>query len=203
MLQANSNIKKRGTTRFPFSFSCFPFMFSIMLFQIFYSPHPTPEDTMLREMVVKELKEIGRRFTKTVSVFEEADAGFSPKEEMHSVAYTIAHAGESIVWLIEGGFNPGGFDMDFEAQHRKVAEKSSTLAEALAHFDECVERAVAVIEKRGDFDFMGTLPAGPVLGGQPKIMLIEAVSDHTASHRGTLGVYARLLGKVPPMPYED
>ncbi len=28
-------------------------------------------------------------------------------------------------------------------------------------------------------------------------------SSHTAHHRGALAVYARLLGKVPAMPYMD
>ncbi len=31
--------------------------------------------------------------------------------------------------------------------------------------------------------------------------MISAITDHTSHHRGALSVYARLLGKVPAMPY--
>ncbi len=156
---------------------------------------------MLRELAVGQMTEIGKRFRKTISVFEEGDAEFKPREEMHSVVYTITHAAESIAWLIEGGFRPEGFDMDFEAHHRRVAA-ITTLSDALAHFDSCLARAITLLESKSDEDLLAKIPDGPVMGGLPKFALIEAVSDHTASHRGTLGVYARLLGKKPPMPYE-
>jgi len=37
----------------------------------------------------------------------------------------------------------------------------------------------------------------------PRLVVIGAISDHTAHHRGALTVYARLLGKEPKMPYMD
>jgi uncharacterized damage-inducible protein DinB len=39
------------------------------------------------------------------------------------------------------------------------------------------------------------------MGGLPRQCIVGAISDHTAHHRGALGVYARLLGRVPAMPY--
>ena len=39
------------------------------------------------------------------------------------------------------------------------------------------------------------------MGGQPVSDVFWGLVDHTAHHRGALTVYARLLGKVPPMPY--
>ncbi|NJL28826.1 MAG: hypothetical protein HC897_13505 [Thermoanaerobaculia bacterium] len=39
------------------------------------------------------------------------------------------------------------------------------------------------------------------MGGKPRAAIIGAIVDHTAHHRGTLTVYSRLLGYVPPMPY--
>jgi uncharacterized damage-inducible protein DinB len=41
------------------------------------------------------------------------------------------------------------------------------------------------------------------MGGQPRHSIIGALIDHTAHHRGALTVYARLLSKVPPMPYGE
>jgi hypothetical protein len=40
-----------------------------------------------------------------------------------------------------------------------------------------------------------------MLDGAPHAAVINGITDHTAHHRGSLAVYARLLGKVPPMPY--
>jgi len=48
---------------------------------------------------------------------------------------------------------------------------------------------------------MTPMPEGPVLGGAPRIAIVSGITDHTAHHRGALTVYARLSGKVPPMPY--
>jgi uncharacterized damage-inducible protein DinB len=39
------------------------------------------------------------------------------------------------------------------------------------------------------------------MGGAPKRAVISGIVDHTAHHRGSLAVYARLRGKVPTMPY--
>ena len=37
--------------------------------------------------------------------------------------------------------------------------------------------------------------------GAPRAAVVGPIVDHTAHHRGALTVYARLLGKVAPMPY--
>jgi hypothetical protein len=39
------------------------------------------------------------------------------------------------------------------------------------------------------------------MGGAPRASIIDGLTDHTAHHRGSLAVYARLRGKTPPMPY--
>ena len=36
---------------------------------------------------------------------------------------------------------------------------------------------------------------------EPRLGVVSGIVDHTAHHRGSLAVYARLRGKVPPMPY--
>jgi len=37
--------------------------------------------------------------------------------------------------------------------------------------------------------------------GAPRAAVVSGIADHTAHHRGALSVYARLIGKEPPMPY--
>jgi uncharacterized damage-inducible protein DinB len=41
-----------------------------------------------------------------------------------------------------------------------------------------------------------------IMEGAPRCAIVSALTDHTAHHRGALSVYARLIGKEPPMPYE-
>jgi uncharacterized damage-inducible protein DinB len=42
---------------------------------------------------------------------------------------------------------------------------------------------------------------GALMAGEPRTEMLVAFNDHFAHHRGALSVYARLLGRVPPMPY--
>ena len=44
---------------------------------------------------------------------------------------------------------------------------------------------------------------GEIMTGAPKISVVGGIVDHTAHHRGALAVYARLLGKIPQMPYAN
>ena len=68
-------------------------------------------------------------------------------------------------------------------------------------FAKAIQHAVSTIEKMSEEDLRKPLPAGPVMGGAPKLAVVSAMNDHTAHHRGALTVYSRLLGKVPDMPY--
>ena len=139
-------------------------------------------------------------FEKTVSCLEEADSGFAPKEGLFTVAQQIAHTAQVVDWFIEGAFNrEGGCDVDFEGQARVILAVTS-LKEANAWLDRAFKKAVEVIASKSEAELMEPFP-GEVMGGRPKGMLVGAIADHTAHHRGALAVYARLLGKEPPMPY--
>ena len=107
-----------------------------------------------------------------------------------------------IDWFIEGAFLPDGFDMDFEAHDRQV-RAIATLADARAWLARSIENATQTIDARSDEEWGQPLPAGPVMGGEPRAAIFGAITDHTAHHRGALTVYARLRGKTPPMPYMD
>ena len=42
---------------------------------------------------------------------------------------------------------------------------------------------------------------GEIMKGAPKMAVIGGITDHSAHHRGALSVYARLLDRIPMMPY--
>ena len=63
--------------------------------------------------------------------------------------------------------------------------------------------SVAVLDQQSAETLLSALPEGPIMGGEPRAAVVGAICEHTAHHRGALSVYARLLGKVSPMPYGD
>ena len=111
----------------------------------------------------------------------------------------VAHAAQTIDWFIDGAFAPNGFDLDFEGHERKVRAVTS-LSDARAWLAKSVENAQAVVASKTDEEWGQPLPDGPVMGGQPRAATFGAITDHTAHRRGALTIYARLRGKVPPMP---
>lgn len=150
----------------------------------------------------QEIRSTRKFFDTSTACLDEADSGFAPVAGTWTVAQQVAHVARTVDWFVEGTFRSEGFDMDFD---RHVAEilpvRSLTEARAWAAraFD-AAEKAFgeATLESLGQ-----PLAEGPVMGGMPRQSVIGAIADHTAHHRGALTVYARLLGKVPAMPYMD
>ena len=52
-----------------------------------------------------------------------------------------------------------------------------------------------------DAELMAPIADGPIMGGAPRMAIVNGITDHTAHHRGALTVYARVSGVVPPNPY--
>jgi len=121
-------------------------------------------------------------------------------EGVYTAAQQVAHAAQTIDWFMEGAFSPQGFDLDFEAQDRKVREVTS-LADARARLSRAVENAQELVNSKSDEEWSQPLADGPIMGGQPRAAVFGGITDHTAHHRGALTVYSRLLGKTPPNPY--
>ena len=93
-----------------------------------------------------------------------------------------------------------GFDMDFD---KHIAD-----SHAASGFDACKQLVVSafsdareLIGQQTDEALLKPLPEGPIMGGAPAMTVVSGIADHTAHHRGSLSVYARLLGKTAPMPY--
>ena len=154
----------------------------------------------MNERLVAELDAALEFFNRSTGSLTEEDSDYTPVDGVFSTAQQVAHAAQTIDWFIDGAFGPSGFDMDFEAHERKVCGVTS-LSDARAWLARSVENARGVIESKTPEEWVQPLPEGPVMGGQPRAAIFGAITDHTAHHRGALTVYARLRGKVPPMPY--
>jgi uncharacterized damage-inducible protein DinB len=158
---------------------------------------------MIKEHLLRELRESERFFLNTVSCLSEEDSLFRPKDESFNVAGQVAHAALSIRWFIEGAFErEDGFDMDFAA-HQIEVSKHQSFTESIALLKYEFDYAKGVIATKSEDDLTATLPKGEVMSEQPRWSAILGVLEHTAHHRGALAVYARLLGKVPSIPYMD
>ena len=153
----------------------------------------------LSEGLVKELESTRTYFKRTLSAFDMEDEGFAPSPELYTVAGHVAHAADSVDWFIEGAFGEG-WDMDFEGLIAK-AKDVTTLQDATEWFDRAFENAITVVGAASDDVLYGRIPDARIMDGAPRLAVISGIVDHTAHHRGSLAVYARLVGKEPPMPY--
>lgn len=153
------------------------------------------------EGFVQWLKEMKQMFLRSSSALTEEDSMFAPVEGMYTAAQHVAQVAMTVDWFVEGGLGDKPFDLNFEEAERKVREVQS-LTQARQMLEEAFQR---VIDKTASMDpakLNELMPPGPILGGVPRHTIFGAICDHTAHHRGALTVYAQLLGKTPPMPYE-
>ncbi len=147
----------------------------------------------------KELENALKFFNSTISVFGEADSEYAPEPELYSVAGHVAHTADTVDWFVEGAFG-SGWNMDFEAEVAK-SKAVKSLEEAKERLQQAFANAAAVIGAATDQQLFEPIPDKRIMEGAPRCSIVSGVTDHTAHHRGALAVYARLLGKEPPMPY--
>lgn len=140
-------------------------------------------------------------FQRVLRVFVEEDSNFTPAEGMMSLAQQVAHVGHTALWFRDGALN-GSFDMDFEA-HAQAISGHNSLGKARDQLDQAFAQVITTVEEKSEDWLLQTLPPGPIMGDLPRYAVLLSIEEHTAHHRGSLAVYARLLGKTPPMPYMD
>ena len=148
---------------------------------------------------VEQLKSTLKFFETTLSVFESGDAGFAPSPDVYTVAGHVAHTASSVDWFIEGAFGEG-WDMDFDGDIAK-AKAVTSLEEATTSLHRAFDNAIAVVGAASDEELFTPISDTRIMDGAPKAAVVSGIVDHTAHHRGSLAVYARLIGKVPLMPY--
>jgi len=156
----------------------------------------------MKDGLQAQLASIKEFFDRSTRALDESDSNFSPKEGMFTTSQQVAHAAQTIDWFIQGAFAPGGFSMDFENMEKEVRAMTSLKA-ARSWMDKACAAAKVSIDAHSDAEWNTPLPEGAIMGGMPRFLIFGAISDHTAHHRGALTVYARLRGKVPPMPYME
>lgn len=154
---------------------------------------------MLTESFIPGLENQRGYFLKTIACLDEADAAFTPAEGMLSVVRQVAHAANIVDWFVEGAFRAEGLSEDWEAQARKEATVG-TLLEAQGWFNAAYDRALEAVRSHSWEEWQEPIAPG-IMGGAPRAAIFSGMADHTAHHRGSLAVYARLLGKTPEMPY--
>ncbi len=154
----------------------------------------------MKEQCLGEIKAIKEFFERSSGCLAEEDSSFAPVEGALTAAQQVAHAAQSIDWFVDGMTQPEGFDMDFEKHWTDVLPITSLTA-ARQWFAKSIQSALDAVDAMSEDDLSAALPDGPIMGGQPRSSVIGGMMDHTAHHRGALTVYARLLGKIPQMPY--
>jgi uncharacterized damage-inducible protein DinB len=152
--------------------------------------------------LIQELKTSQEFFERSARCLAEEDSGFRPAEGMYTVAQHVSHAARTIDWFVEGATSPEGFDMDFE-QHIAEATAVTSLNAAREWLAQAYDRAIQTFGSKSEPELERLLPDGPIMGGAPMRVVVGAVVEHSAHHRGALTVYSRLLGKTPLMPYME
>ena len=155
----------------------------------------------LKQEALAGLEATRKFFDRTTSVLAEADAPFRATPETMTVAGHVAHVAQTVDWFREGALEDR-WRMDFEAMMAETAAVT-TLAEARRWLAAAWDRLRQAVEALPEEKLGETLAENPILPLRPRSYLVEALVDHTAHHRGALAVYARLIGKTPPMPYAD
>lgn len=152
------------------------------------------------ETLVCSLEQQKVMFDRSIGALQEADSGFAPADGTFTVAQQVAHVAQTLDWFVEGAFDrDDGPDSDFEGHAREV-RKVTSLSKAREWVDRAWERAARELRARDEAELDAPF-GGEILDGMPKRMLVDMNADHVAHHRGALTVYARLLGKVAPIPY--
>ncbi len=147
----------------------------------------------------RELESTRRFFLTTLSVFTPGDAAFAPQPDMYSVAGHVAHVAITVDWFIAGAFG-SGWDQDYDT-HIAQAKAVQSLDDATAMLGKAFDHAFATVSAATEEELDAPIPNDTVMYGAPRRAVVGGIVDHTAHHRGALTVYARLLGKVAPMPY--
>ncbi|MBK8946169.1 MAG: DinB family protein [Ignavibacteriae bacterium] len=153
----------------------------------------------MKEGLIYELESQKNFFLKTVECLDENDSSFKPQEEMYTVAQHVGHTAETIDWFFDGVFGENGFNMNFE-NYAEYMKKYKSFDEAIQLLNDATARAIEKIKSLSEAELMEPI-TGEVMKGAPKMAVVGGITDHTAHHRGALAVYARLLNKVPQMPY--
>ncbi|WP_310571011.1 DinB family protein [Gemmatimonas sp.] len=146
-----------------------------------------------------ELESTRKFFLTTLSVFDETDSGFAPHPDLYTVAGHVAHAAITVDWFMAGAFG-AGWDQEYDV-HIAQAKTVTSLDAARTMLVKAFDDAIATVTSATEVTMQEPIPNDVIMNGAPRVAVLSGITDHTAHHRGSLAVYARLPGKVAPMPY--
>ncbi len=155
----------------------------------------------MKEGLIEQLKTQEKFFLNTIDCFTEEDSAFKPQEDMYTIAEHIGHAAETVTWFFDGVFKEEGFDMNFEGYAERM-KKYISLDQCVKQFKDAIAIGIEKLKEVPDSELTAPITA-QIMTGAPKLAAVGAIADHSAHHRGSLAVYARLLGKTPKMPYGE
>ena len=155
----------------------------------------------LKSDTLSQIDSARKFFDRTTGIFEEKDGGFRATPESMSVVAQIAHTAHTIDWFREGAFQDR-WRMDFQAMVAEMA-KVETLSQARRLLADAWDRLHRAVEGMAEEKLAEPMAENPIVGTRRRAYAVDGIVDHCAHHRGALSVYARLVGKVPPMPYGD
>ncbi len=156
---------------------------------------------MTPEILVAQLNSSKEYLDRATRELAEEDSSFAPDANSFTSAQQIAHIAQTVDWFVEGAFGEG-FDMNFEETGAAV-RKVTSLKEARELCTRSYDQAIELIGGKTQEQLLELMPDGPIMGKQPKLVIVAGIVEHTAHHRGALSVYTRLRGKVPLMPYME
>jgi uncharacterized damage-inducible protein DinB len=160
---------------------------------------------MTPEILVQQLKSCKEYLDRSTRALTEEDSSFAPTEGEFTVAQQMGHIGLTVDWFVEGGFGKG-FVLNEEGKIPGGAEAIAAIKSLEGARSLCAQsfsNAIQVIGSKSAKDVLEMMPDNPIMGVAPRMVVVHGIEEHTAHHRGSLSVYTRMLGKVPPMPYMD
>ncbi|MEX0856152.1 MAG: DinB family protein [Gemmatimonadota bacterium] len=152
------------------------------------------------ERLVRELANVRRYFEATLGAFGPEDAGFTPHADAFTVAGQVAHVADTVDWFVNAAFGEG-WDTDWLASNAR-AKAVTDLDDAKAWLDRAFRACAEAVGGASDEALAALIPDQSFMQGATRRSIVAGITDHTAHHRGSLAVYARLLGKTPPVPYQ-
>ncbi|MFN0122927.1 MAG: DinB family protein [Blastocatellia bacterium] len=141
-----------------------------------------------------------------IGCFTDADLDFRPQPGMRSVRELFAHFYAMERVLAE---NVGSGKITQEVENVVISESDAgrellarlpTVTDLQQYANDCHAAAAAAVEKLTDEDL--ARPVEAPYGTFPGAQFFTFAYDEHWHHRGQLYVYARLLGKEPPMLYD-
>lgn len=139
---------------------------------------------MTPQILIDQLKSGKEYLDRATRELTEADSTYAPDADSFAAAQQRAHIAKTVDWFMEGAFGDG-FDMNFE-EHVTVLKDITSLKGARSLCTQSYDNAIKLIASKTTDEIFEPMPAGSVMGGDPKFVAVSGIVEHTAHHRGSL-----------------